>query len=68
MAFFIDIPLRTTLYFLLRFPSLLDLAGLRKRDFSDMLRRLVLTLSLDAESIVLRPGEWTLVAVILLVM
>ena len=33
-----------------------------------MLRRLVLTLFLDAESIVLRPGEWTLVAVILLVM
>lgn len=50
------------------FPSLLDLAGLRKRDFSDILRRLVLTLSLDADSIVLRPGEWTLAAVILLVM
>ena len=53
---------------LFRFPDLLKLFGLLRRDISDPLRKVDATFELGAENIVLKPQEWTLVAIILLKM
>ena len=51
-----------------RLPDLLQLLGILRRDINDTLAKLVLSLALTAENIVLKPEEWTLAAIFLVKM
>ena len=52
--------------FVFRFPDLLKLFNLFRRDINDVLRRLILTFDFGPENISLKSQEWTLVAIIIL--
>jgi len=49
-------------------PDVLQLLGILRRDINDQLNKLVFSFSLSAENIILKPEEWTLVAIILIKM
>jgi hypothetical protein len=55
-----------TMFCIFRFPDLLKLFGLFRRDINDVLRRLIFSFDFGPENISLKAQEWTLVAIIIL--